>query len=41
MFRFEVYSNDLADLTHSRQTYKLELTGSIASTDMNPVFKKT
>ena len=41
LFRFEVYSKDPADLTNSRQGYKLELTGSIASTDMNPVFKKT
>lgn len=30
-----------ADLTHSRQTYKLELTGSISNTDMSPAFTKT
>lgn len=40
-FRYEVYTNDPLDITHTRQTYKLELTGTIASTDMNPVLTKT
>lgn len=40
-FRYEVYTNDPLDINHTRQIYKLELTGSIASTDMNPVLTKT
>ncbi len=40
-FRYEVYTNDPKDINHTRQIYKLELTASIASTDMNPVLTKT
>jgi hypothetical protein len=36
-----VYTNDPKDINNTRQIYKLELTGSIASTDMNPVLTKT
>jgi hypothetical protein len=36
-----VYTNDPKDINHTRQIYKLELTASIASTDMNPVLTKT
>ena len=40
-FRYEVYSNDPLDINNTRQFYKLELTGSISTTDMNPPFSKT
>ena len=40
-FRYEVQSNDPADLTHSRQTYELELTASTSVADMNPIYQKT
>ena len=32
---------DAADISNSRQIYKLELTASVSSLDMNPPFTKT
>ena len=40
-FRFELFSNDPLDITHSRQLYILELTATISTTDMNPAFSWT
>jgi len=40
-FRYEVQTNDPLNIDHTRQFYKLELTSSISSADMNPVFQKT
>jgi len=40
-FRYEVYSNELADLTHSRQSYKLQLTATVGTSDMNPAYSET
>ena len=40
-FRFEIFSNDPLDITHSRQLYKLELTATISTTDMDPPFTAT
>jgi len=36
-----VYTNDPLDINNTRQLYKLELTGSISTTDMNPPLIKT
>ena len=40
-FRYEIQTNDPLDITHTRQIYKLELTASISSADMNPILQKT
>lgn len=40
-FRYEIQTNDPLDISGTRQWYKLELTASIATTDMNPAFTKT
>jgi len=41
LFRYAVQSMDPADITHSRQTYRLELSASVSLLDMNPTFSKT
>ena len=36
-FRYEIYTDDPKDIDNTRQIYKLELTASIAITDMSPI----
>lgn len=37
-FRYEIRSDDVTHITGDRQIYKLQLTGAVSITDMNPVF---
>jgi hypothetical protein len=40
-FRYEIYTDDPLNIDHTRQFYKLELTGTISKLDMNPQLIRT